>query len=237
MICEPSVWPTFISPIVLTRQLFQPSVNFFEPISRLTVDCWRVDPMEQRAGELAVVGLQSLQPSQSFTSFASSPTLMTPNGSLSPDAQGDLTCGALQVLDVQRAAADGVEEHRQRLLEYLRGRKPDRVQIGEAPGKEILPACRYEPLIEHALNALDAPGAIGHVAGQEFQDLDDVRGIARGERLGHAAADENPQRLFDVEWPERAALLLVKPLLLKEGQQASDEIGFEVVGPASLRPD
>jgi len=27
MICEPSVWPTFISPIVLTRQLLQPSVN------------------------------------------------------------------------------------------------------------------------------------------------------------------------------------------------------------------
>jgi hypothetical protein len=38
MICEPSVAPTFMSPIVLTRQLFQPSVNFFEPMSRFTVE-------------------------------------------------------------------------------------------------------------------------------------------------------------------------------------------------------
>ena len=28
----------FINPIVLTRQLLQPSVNLREPISRLTVD-------------------------------------------------------------------------------------------------------------------------------------------------------------------------------------------------------
>ena len=54
MICEPSVWPTFIRPIVLTRQLFQPSVNFFEPISRLTVDCgvlipWNSDPENSRS--------------------------------------------------------------------------------------------------------------------------------------------------------------------------------------------
>jgi len=38
MICDPSVLPTFIRPIVLTRQLFQPSVNFFDPINTLTVE-------------------------------------------------------------------------------------------------------------------------------------------------------------------------------------------------------
>jgi hypothetical protein len=31
--------PTFIRPMVETRQLLQPSVNFFDPISRFTVDC------------------------------------------------------------------------------------------------------------------------------------------------------------------------------------------------------
>ena len=38
MISDPSDLPTFIRPIVLTRQLFQPSVNFFEPISTLIVE-------------------------------------------------------------------------------------------------------------------------------------------------------------------------------------------------------
>ena len=54
MICAPSLLPTFIRPIVLTRQLFQPSVNFFEPISRLTVECgllisWKSEPANSRS--------------------------------------------------------------------------------------------------------------------------------------------------------------------------------------------
>ena len=50
-----------------------------------------------------------------------------------------------------------------------------------------------------------------------------------GQRRRHAAADEDPQRLLDVEGPERRSLLAVEPLLLEEGQQAGDEVQLQVV--------
>ena len=54
-----------------------------------------------------------------------------------------------------------------------------------------------------------------------------------GQRLRHAAADEDPQRLLDIERPERRFLLAVEPLLLEERQQARHQVEFEVV---LLRP-
>ena len=124
------------------------------------------------------------------------------------DAQRDLASGAFQVLDMECAAACGVEEGGQRLIENLGGREAGCVEVGEAAGKEVLSASGDKPLIEDALDALDAPRAIGDISRQELQDLDDVGGIARRERLRHAAADENPERLVDVERPEGEASAL-----------------------------
>ena len=123
MICEPSVWPTFIRPIVLTRQLFQPSVNFFEPISRLTVECgllisWKSEPANSRSPVVqAACSSHSLHQLGVVADVDDAERLVV------ADAQRDLAGRALQVLDVQRAAAGGVEERRQRLVEHLRGRE------------------------------------------------------------------------------------------------------------------
>ncbi len=35
---DPSSLPTRMSPVVLTRQLFHPSLNFLDPISTVTLD-------------------------------------------------------------------------------------------------------------------------------------------------------------------------------------------------------
>ena len=108
------------------------------------------------------------------------------------------------------------------------------VEIREAPGKQV-PARRGDkPLVQHALDALDAARPVCHIARQELQDLDDVRSIPRGQRRRHAAADEDPQGLLDVERPERRALLAVEPLLLEERQQAGHQIQLQVVLLRSL---
>jgi hypothetical protein len=56
------------------------------------------------------------------------------------------------------------------------------------------------------------------------QNLDDVRCILSRKRRRNLAADENPQRLVDVERPECHLLLAVQPLLLEEGQQTGDQV-------------
>ena len=167
MICEPSVWPTFIRPIVLTRQLFQPSVNFFEPISRLTVDCgllisWKSEPENSRSPVGNPVLFAQLHQLGVVADVDDAERIVV------ADAQRDLAGGALQVLDVQRAAAGGVEEGRQRFVEHLGGGEAGSVEIGEAPGEQVLPASGDEPLIEHALDALDAARPIRHIARQEL---------------------------------------------------------------------
>ena len=83
MICAPSPRPTFISPMVPTRQLFHPSVNFREPMSTWTVErgaarSWKSEPANSRSATW------NPSRSQSFTRFVSSPTLTTPKGALSP---------------------------------------------------------------------------------------------------------------------------------------------------------
>ena len=82
---------------------------------------------------------------------------------------------------------------------------------------------------------LDAAGAVGRIAGQELQDLDDVRRVLRRPAsLEDPTADEDPQWLLDVEWPEGAALLAVEPLLLEEREQAGHQVQFQVVLLRSL---
>ncbi len=76
---------------------------------------------------------------------------------------------------------------------------------------------------------LDAARPVAHIPREKVQDLDDVRGVAGGQRRRHAAADEDPQRLLDVERPERYFLLAVEPLLLEEREQAGHEIKIQVL--------
>ena len=102
MICEPSALPTFIRPIVLTRQLFQPSVNFLEPISRLTVECgllisWKSEPENSRSPVARPVLLAQLHQLGVVADVDDA------EGSLSAHAQRDLAGRALQVLDVAAA--------------------------------------------------------------------------------------------------------------------------------------
>ena len=61
-----------------------------------------------------------------------------------------------------------------------------------------------------------------------MKNRDDVRGVTGCQRGRHAAAHENPERLLDIEWPKRRGLIAIEPLLLVEGEQAGDEIEFEV---------
>ena len=123
MICEPSVWPTFISPIVLTRQLFQPSVNFFEPIRRLTVECgllisWKSEPENSRS-----VTVSSFHSSHNLHELGIVADVDDAERLVVADAQRHLASCALQVLDVQRTAAGRVEKRRQRFVKHLGGRQ------------------------------------------------------------------------------------------------------------------
>ena len=155
MICEPSLWPTFIRPIVLTRQLLQPSVNFFEPISRLTVECgllisWKSEPANSRSSGGDALLLAELHQLGVVADVDDAEGLVV------ADAQGDFAGRALQVLDVQRAAAGALKSDRERLVEDLRRGEAARVEIGEAAGEQVLARRSDEPLVQHALDALDA---------------------------------------------------------------------------------
>ena len=84
MICEPSFWPTFISPMVETRQLLHPSANFLAPTSRLTFE---VRELSSSKSEPPNSRCETIRPSSSRKRRASppgSPTLITPKGSQSP---------------------------------------------------------------------------------------------------------------------------------------------------------
>ena len=159
---------------------------------------------------------------------------MTPKASFSAQAQGHFAGHALQVLDIKLAATGGVENHRKRLVEDLLRREAAGVEIREAPGEQVLARGGDKALIENPVDALDAAGAVRDVARQEPQNLDDVRGVLRGQALDDPPADEDPQRILDVERPEDAALLAVEPLLLEEREQAGHEVQFQVVLLRSL---
>src|SRR5437763_3921946 len=73
MISEPSDRPMFIKPIVETRQLFQPSVNFFEPIRMLTVVSSSLMPRKIEPENSRSVTTSSPYSSQSLQSVAASP--------------------------------------------------------------------------------------------------------------------------------------------------------------------
>ena len=101
IICEPSVLPTFIRPIVLTRQLFQPSVNFFDPMSTLTVECgllisWKSEPENSRSPVCNPFSSHKLHQLGIVANVDDAERLVV------ADAQSDFARGALQVLDVQR---------------------------------------------------------------------------------------------------------------------------------------
>ena len=91
---------------MLTRQLFQPSVNFFEPISTLTVESAIVESGKQRPGELLFRHTtNSACSSHSLHRAGASPTLMTSEGFVLAQPQGNLAVRSLQVLHVQRRLA------------------------------------------------------------------------------------------------------------------------------------
>jgi hypothetical protein len=151
-----------------------------------------------------------------------------------PRRKRHLAGRALQVLDIELPAARRVEERCERLIENLRGRKPAGVEIGEASGEQVPARRRDQALIQDTFDALDARRAVCHIAREELQDLHDIRGIPRGQRRRHAAADEDPQGLLDLEGPKGRALLAVESLLLEERQQARHQVHFKVLPLRSL---
>src|SRR5688500_10313651 len=83
MICEPSPLPTCINPIVLTRQLLQPSLNFLEPIRTLIAEpglliCSNSEPLNSFRDTSKPLSSHFLH------SLVAFPTLITPNGSAVP---------------------------------------------------------------------------------------------------------------------------------------------------------
>ena len=130
---------------------------------------------------------------------------------------------------MEPAAAGGVEESCERLVENLLGREPAGIEMREAPGKKVPARGGDKSLVEHPLDAPDAAGAVGRVAVQELQDLHDVRRVPSCERRRHASTDKDPQGLLDVERPEGIALLTVEPLLLEEREQTGHQVQLQVV--------
>ena len=65
---------------------------------------------------------------------------------------------------MQGAAAGGIEQDRQRLVEYLGGRKSDRIEIGEAPGEQVLPPAVTSPWFSTRSMRWMLASAIGDIA-------------------------------------------------------------------------
>ena len=107
---------------MLTRQLFQPSVNFFEPISRLTVECgslisWKSEPENSRSSVGNAIVFAQFHELGVVADVDDAERLVVAR------PQGNFACGALQVLDVKRTAAGALNSFCQRLVEHLRRRK------------------------------------------------------------------------------------------------------------------
>src|SRR5690625_2950469 len=86
MICEPSLFPTFIKPIEETRQDDQPSVNFFEPINRLIGESSSLIFLNKELEKSRSPPRTPLSTARLY-SLLSSPTLITPKSSASPTLQ------------------------------------------------------------------------------------------------------------------------------------------------------
>ena len=83
---------------------------------------WRVDLVEERACELAVLRGNSVVFTQ-LDQLGIVADVDHAEGIVVADAQRDLAGGALQVLDMERAAAGGVERIVERFIEYLGRRR------------------------------------------------------------------------------------------------------------------
>ena len=79
MICEPSLLPIFIKPILDTRQEFHPSMNFLEPIRMLIVELVSEMPWNKDFVKLSswIVRSPSVSDSNVFAYLGTSPILMT----------------------------------------------------------------------------------------------------------------------------------------------------------------
>ena len=97
------------------------------------------------------------------------------------EAQGDLAGGALQVLHIERPPPGALNRVASVSSKICAGGEAARVEIRKSAGEEVLARRRDEPLVQHTLDALDALRSVCHVAGQELQDLDDVRCVPRGQ--------------------------------------------------------
>ena len=111
---------------MLTRQLLQPSVNFFEPISRLTVECgllisWNSEPENSRSPVARPVLLAQLHQLGVVAHVDDAERLV-----FRAQPQRHFAGRTLQVLDVELPAAGRVEQRGQRLVEDL-----SRIEIGQ----------------------------------------------------------------------------------------------------------
>ena len=113
MISEPSVRPMFIRPIVLTRQLLQPSVNFLEPIRTLIVESpslipWNSEPENSCSSTTNASGCALAQLAQ----LGCVADVDDAEGVVFAQTQGDLAIRAFQVHDVQSAAGGALNRTR-----------------------------------------------------------------------------------------------------------------------------
>ena len=143
-------------------------MNFFEPISKCTVECgwlisWKSDSENSRSPVARPF------PSHSSHQFGVVAHVDDAEGVvLGPQPQGHFAGHALQVLDIEPAAAGGVEERCKRFIEDLRRRESASVEVREAPRKQVLARSGDKALVENPFDALDAAGAISHIAVQEL---------------------------------------------------------------------
>ena len=116
-----------------------------------------VDLLEERAGELSLVGhCEPVKSSHSLHSLASSPTLMTPKGSLSPTRRATSPVAPFKFSTCSEPPPSALKSVASVSSKTCAAERPWRVEVREPTGEEVLAVGGYQPLIEHAINALDA---------------------------------------------------------------------------------
>jgi hypothetical protein len=143
--------------------------------------------------------------------------------------QAQFAGAAFDVAQVQAARSGGMENALQNVVVECRRRisETSLAQERETPGKDVLPIGRDQARLafQNALDGLDRPGTVAQHAvqktrhGQHIAARLFVFGIDGVDR----AADEHPQRFFQVVGAQGVGLFLVKAHLFVERKQVAEQ--------------
>ena len=183
---------------MLTRQLLQPSVNFFAPISTFTDELPSLIPRKSEPPNSRPFPVSNALILHLLQDVGRITNIYETEGFIGTNAQLDLPLGILELLDMQRTTTRRVEDVVQGLrvdLVDISTRKKRRQPIPE----QVAPKAVGKTATARAqtLDAVARGIAIVQEVPEKAKDVEDIANFLLSSRCGHPRTNEHPQRTFN----------------------------------------